>query len=350
MTVITLPSGLRVPIRARHNVRNGEQPKASLQHKIAARYNNVYGWHRKLFGAKGLELDSLPAGQAGSLTTWRNFVRTGRGTTTGGVSDLFLRFDMILAPGDNALASDPRCNWDVGGTNTDVLHYSRIETGSLTPDMLFPASIRYRVDADTEYELALEVGDYLRPVSCAIYEEHGKVVDDAGTSLTPRVNPDQEITDDQHVDLLANGHDLWKNNAAPLLWWSVDSDPDNGGDAPVITSATNINVFDSTKSAWGGNNRGWKTQAQYRNPLHTDDLVCVLAICAKHSAGADGTFDLHNSAGSLGTITSFGTSPEWKTTTVSLNGANNIDKVDLLAKRTAGSLTLYAVALYPLIT
>lgn len=344
MTIQRPPYSYPTPLEPLRVVRNGRAPLASTGGRILSSLNHAITYRRKTIFSKSLHLDSIPAGVAGTVTPWRTYCRTGHAAA----GELELWFETIAAPADTA-GAEPSLTWKASGGLEATPFAQGVNTGTIGPTDLVRGYSKIDVSANTVYEIELDASDYARPVAATIWEVHGRSFESGDTGISQRdlIAPGQPITDEQANQMQQNAHDIWLCNAAPVFAWCTDEDPDNGGTAPQRSTASFANMFDQTVTTIDANSRGFYPTVQYHNPAHSDNVPCVLAVCASNASSAGGDVRLLDPDGTLGTVSSFGTSAEWKTTTVNLDGSKYRHKLDLhLQGDGSNTLTVYAAALY----
>jgi hypothetical protein len=112
---------------------------------------------------------------------------------------------------------------------------------------------------------------------------------------------------------------------------------------PRNSSLTYANVLDGTTTGWSANAAGFWTIPYRRNRLTGNTVSVVLWTYGRMIANTGGTSRFVNSAGVLGTISGFTTTPSFRTTTATLDttltsdlvivthNGNGVDQIETLA-------------------
>lgn len=336
--------GLPVPLEVVKFARNGQAPTAAVAGRVLSAYNHVVAYRRKLIFSKGLQVNNVPAGSATTLTPWRAYCRTGYAAS----GAIRLKFITVGLPTATSSA-DPRVVWTVVGVGSTEALRVGVNTGTLGPNDFVQQIATIDVAANTEYEIYCQLINRGRIVSAAIWEEHDSAFEDGDTGVASRdsVNDGDVITDAQANDLLFTGHNLWLGNAAPVLSWCTDQDPDNGGAAPTRSTASYANVFDQAVTSVTDNSRGFLPAVQFHNPAHSTDVPIVFAVYAHNTSSAGGAVRLVDASGAIATVSSFATGGEWKTATGVLSGLSHRHKVDVHFQGDgSNNLVVHAFAVY----
>jgi hypothetical protein len=298
-----------------HNAhcRNGMPVSGPLARQIAHGMNHVAAHRTKLVFAKCLDLDSIPAGAAGTTTPWHFRCHAGHNAYE-------MVFDMLLATCDDILAEAPMVDWDVtiaGGatTTTDTAYYGAINAAPPDyPDGFHFARIRYVLPTKNEtYEVELNLNDYARIAAATVYITGENPADDANTGVVdPRIGVGSPILDTDITGILDAGTELWQRNGVHLFSWSRD----NAGSAPSETDVTYVNPFDGsvgnpTAATWGQ-----RLVTTYMNSYSQTTIPCILAVRAQRTAGAgvvaNNAVQLIDTAGTThAEVTGIGNTEQW---------------------------------------
>lgn len=326
-------------------VRNGIEPDHRTAQEIARRHAYYIAHARKGVFAKHVRFNSLPQGSAGTTTQWRWLCRTG--DASGAVT---LRARVGLLPGTNGAGADPKVRMAAydGSTTTYSDYVAYWTDSSATPglsDILWAYMEIEDLDADTEYQCHFESVDYCRVASAAVFESVDSSLSDTSAGITDTGYYDGlDILDAQHSELTEHGHSYWRHNAQQL----VNVVPDWPGLAKLTTSSTTyINALGGSATP-ASNTPGVYVATQYKNPVHSDDIACVVGVWGKQSAGVGGNVAIVDSNGStLATLSLFTTAGSWKTTTLNLDGASATHKLDFHMRASAGNtITVEAISIY----
>lgn len=347
MAIIQVPRTYPRPLAWQDRARNGKVPDWRLVSGATARVLFALTHCRKLVFQKALSPGNIHAGTSGTITPWRWKCRTGEGNVTG--STITLRAEAEILPASDASAADPRWRIFAGGNNSD---YRRFPTLVSSPDAGDIRSQTVKLTGlapNTEYDCGLEIVDYGKVVALSVWEEvslDANTNADYVTGSYRTIGNGLEITDAQHAEFAADPHQIWKHNASHYFNLVPDlySSP-----SWTTTSATYVNLLDASASTTvDGTTPGITVGSDYHAPVHVDTCSAVFAVYAKSATGSgNDSVILADSTGTLGTVSGFNNSGEWKQVAVNLNGASSTHKVDVQFRDTGGeTLTVYAVSCY----
>lgn len=355
----------KIPKRIQHKrwCRNGHHPDAFSIRQAAAAVNHLVAYRRRVFLNACAPLDTMLPG-VGPTVVWRAAMKTGLAVSQ-------IRFDVIMGVDITAggAGSMPNTHVEIDVTESGGATVTkRIDYGSSAsetedkPYLLAERQLRFDVDPETVYEIAIESHDGARPLSVCGYEYAEPDIDVARppyVELAPTVY--QPITDEIRQAVLGGASDLWLSNGIHLLCW-----PGLGsGTARTVASATFTNVQDGSSTTTSAATPGYYFGAEgagdgaltdlvpWVRLKDGDDLPITFAVYADaSSAAATGEVALLDSAGngpSIGSIDSSG--PKWwyaDTTFSNVSAIAGSGKVDLKARNTTGgqSIAVYAIAIW----
>lgn len=340
MANILVPRRIPLPILPSRRVRNGLLPSHLTPHWVARSCNFVTAHCRKAVFQKQLALASV-AGVGNFTRQWRWLCRTGEASTGPGALKL-----VVVATGF------PLSKWymevDDGATQTqsDTVLYT---PGAIdTLDDLGTMIAEVNVDPDTEYECFIRTEAQSRPLwSAAVFEVHAGAVDTADAIAVDQRKffNKAPIYDADMQDLVQAPHDLWKHNRSQLLSLARDHGHVGGG-AWTRTANSYVNMLDDGSTTVDASSFGFNLPMEFANPYHTTDVTAVFGVFATNANSAGGDVRLEDASGTLGTLSSFSTAGEWKTTTVTLTGGSD-QKVDIQFRGDGtNELSVEAVSLY----
>lgn len=349
MTAILVSKVLPAVIHSGRYVRNGMVPSADLYGKVTGALNHANLYRRKLFGSyngrryqQTFPIFSVTAA-GGPTVKWRFRNVTGHSCRA-------LRFVVKMALSNTTspapTAIDSRIRFGVtpaGGAEvfTGYLHYgSTATTATDVPSEIGKLSTSIDVDPATHYEIRLLAYDEARVVSVMIYEL-GEDPDTATAHYTPPGHPvSANILDTHRADLLPAWTAMMEANGNGGTSWSADAT------AVTRTSATYVNVMDSSSTAHSAASPGVTVDFTGRNYYSASTVPCTFAVYAS-GTGASGTAKakLINAGGDVVAITTI-TTAAWYSTTVNLATAEQ--KLDLMIASGGGAdtISIYAMALY----
>jgi hypothetical protein len=347
MAIITINRNYPNPLPWEDKARNGKIPDWRLLGNAAYRHMFAATHCRKLVFHKATNPGSAPQSAAGTVTPWRWQCRTGESNDSG--NTIILRAEAQVLPDDNGSGTDPRWRIFAGGNNSDYRRFpayvasptyedvktQRVDLGGLTPN--------------TEYQCGLEVEDYGRVLSLAVWEVVPIAANTAATYISgtfQTLGAEYDITDAQHSEMVVTDpFTLWKHNGSQLL----SLVPDDESNPWATTNASYENMLQAAHSTTpGANTAGFNLQTQYHNPAHTDNVNATVAVYAKATTGTGGDVKLEDSTGALATLSNFNTTGEWKSTTFNLDGSQDGQKVDVQFRisGSATALDVHAVSIY----
>lgn len=338
MGILTIPRRIPLPMLESRRARNGLLPHHASALYVAQYSNFVTQYCRKLVFQKVVAMTS-PSAISVATTPWRWLCRTGEASTTPG--SLKMRaVATAVAPCSWSFTADDGVSPVTSSTVTYVGDYDD------TADDVRSMGVDIDVDPDTEYECYITVTGLAKPpLSLAVFEVHGPAVDtDDDITVDHRAfHHKSPIYDATMQDLVESPHDLWKHNGAQLLAISRDT----GSSGWIRPNASYINMLDPS---WGtsvsSSSPGFNLRTTYLHPYHTTDIAAVLGVYANNDNSAGGDVALVDSAGTLGTLSSFSTAGEWKTTAVTLTGGSD-QKVDVHFRGDGtNDFTVHAVSIY----
>ena len=333
MPVFDIPRPYPQNARYEDRVRNGKQPDWRSPSLAIARVHYALAHCRKLVFHRSQNAINVSSGAAGTTVQWRWLFRTGENSQSG--NTIKLRARAVMLPADNTSSTDPRIQITCGGLTSDEGRYALVDTTPTGDQLQVVDIVTESLVPNTEYECHVDVIDYARLVGLTCWEEVSSGVQDAadhGTDLTS-FGLDAEITDAQHSDLVLNTHEIWKHNGAHLL----SLVPAHRGVIWSRSTASYVNLLDQSVSAHSASSLGCQLWNRFKNAVHTDDVNCVFGAYGVAANTAGGDIKLVDSSGDVASLGTFSTSGEWKTTTFTLDGSVNSEKLDLHFQNSGGA-------------
>jgi hypothetical protein len=321
--------------------RNNMVPDAAYVRRLANGLNHVVAFRRKAPLMFCRPMNAVPANTSdAAVTHWHAYITTGYG-----VNQLAFRMGLMKASSGTLGTTDPYVKWNVGGTDTDELHYSAIDAAkSDVADEIMWGEIRYAVSSNTAYPIYMQAVGRARPLCALVYEIAEIPVDDTNTGVSnPSITPGTPILDAQSSDLALNGTELWQQNAAHVFSWTSDI----GTASPAITATSYTNILDETSTSHSAATPGVQFDLTYMNSFSRTTVPCVLAVRASSAVGtsANNAVRLYDGSTAIATVSSIGTSATWYTATANI--ATGSLKVDIQAQANSGdTVTVDAVTLY----
>jgi hypothetical protein len=341
--------------------KNGDIPDASFLRELVYGQNHIMSARRKVIfrhpihtfhGNGGLSGGFSAA--AGTTNLWRALFHSGHGCTR-------LRFLIGFAATTNASATDPRIDIDVtefgspGSTLTTTLRAGASLGGTENgPNrILWRKPVSETLVDNQQYEILIKAIDYATPLGlCVIEEAQTSLNNDYFHAIEPGI--DTPIYDSIRERTLQGLSEIWRHNGSHLLNWTFVGTSLAPWTPPTYSSTTWTNVVDgstsvssSTPGYYLGDSGGYRLENWCRLSDDTS-LNVVFGAYASMSAGSTGEVRLQNGGGTVCSLTGITTTPQWHTTTTTINGTDTLDKVDLQARTSNGAntLTLHAVSLY----
>jgi hypothetical protein len=327
MADILIPRAHLPPVVYEDIVRNGKLVEWRAGARVASAMVQAIVNYRKAIAWKVGRASSPAQGAGGSTVPYRWYFYTGESPR--GDDTVNFRVKILLAPANNTSATDPRCRVVCGAVTSGYVRHPDEVTGALRWNDIREFTVDLTLDANTAYECRIEAEDFCRIVGFSAYEYFVvSKLESGATYFVSRGNYRyrEPILDGQHEDIHPNMHVLWKHNAAQLQCLM----PDTISDQWQRTTASYANMIRQAASTTvGADTPGQRLQAQYHQPLHSDDVECFAAVygtCASSAGGAVKLVDDNGTA--LVTLSSFSTSGEWKTGTFVLPGNVDLQKCD----------------------
>jgi hypothetical protein len=325
-------------------VRNGILVPADRARQIAALANGILA-HRTQTVARWSFQPPDVINSAGPVEVWHTKFRTGP-------NDCTAKMTMVMSATSNlkGVAASPSCFWtveEVGVGSTampDMYATNRVAFGTaIGPKDLTAVSQTWDLNGGAEYECFMTVQDFCRPISCTIEILPRFTLStstDACVALQ-RFAENGPIYDATVADLFAEVTKIWKQQGTHHASWVVPA-----ATARTRTSATKVNLFDDTTTAWSAITPGLYTVPYLHNSLESTSVPAVFCVYASQAAGS-GTVTLERSGAILGTITVNSATPQWWTVNVNLRGDQTSEKYDVLyAGSGAAAISVSACSLY----
>jgi hypothetical protein len=323
-------------------------------YKLAQATNFVAAYQRKTIGHHSQSLLGVAAGSASApLSSWRGHFHTGHGAT-------YVSLEAIVARPD--AGTDPYMDFTVTNATTDVLyststqiHYPLIDAAATdVADEWALGACGAAVEGDTSYYYQVRLYDYMRPISCVLYERAAAAPDDTTTAgCDPRYSVGAPILDAQLGDLATALCKMLRNNRAHLIAWAAL----DGSGANSIAGTTYTNILDGTSTSVSATTPGWRVETAYHETAAYVDVAeeqvpCVLAVhagCYGLSVDHSGWVKIAG-AGIVSTEIEIDGAPGWYYEAAWLPAGAAL-KIDVLAKAGAAdeNTRVDAVALYELI-
>ncbi|HYE99604.1 MAG TPA: hypothetical protein VEJ18_11870, partial [Planctomycetota bacterium] len=221
-------------------------------------------------------------GLAGDNTTWRGMFRTSPGITE-------LCCVMIVAPADSVVATrNPRIELKTQRTGSSmqtqfITPIGKRRTPQSSPNEWMIVEQRFRTDIQDESEYYFEFHQHDNGLlgSVAIYEPQINFFEDANPNdplsdsgvLSAWYATGSDVTDNAVLDLWQTANTRWKHQGQRLFNWCLPS-----GAARTTTSATYVNVLDSSFTTWSASAPGFKIYPFRRGRMGDPNIPVVCAV------------------------------------------------------------------------
>ena len=357
MAIISLPgvAPLSGELPLAHGMRNGVAPPGPGAVSLAMYTNAILGKRLKvLFRHVHRQADCYNS--VGSADTLRGRFRTSPNC------DLVIARHILLPVDDTTTnAPNPRMFWTVGGVAQATLYAAgpRVSAGAtVVPDEFVYVDQIWDLAGATTYEAVLNQTDKLRCIGVTVYELLRDTLDTATDEAVDHTTPlsAQPIFDREAADVFQAIGRLYDRQSTNFVSWTVPSTT-----ARTTTSASYVNVLDTSISAVGANNPGWKVDPRYHGLWHTLNAgtsretvpIVLAAYLATSNAGQTVTVALcdanNTTAAPIATVTRTGaTTGAWVATTTNWSApSNGTALLQPFMKITGGATaSVYAIAVY----
>lgn len=348
---ISSPLWQPAPIREDRFALNGRMPAPTALNRAARSFNYVAGHGiRQLFGwaqAPGAPTDT-PSSASESATT-KCVLRTGENVSK-------LRVHVGLAPCGTSSTAPGNVRVRLFNSSDTALATKFVYYGVTSATSNYDAdqihwgfvdfAVADGVADNTQFIIGFTSNNYIRIHSIVVHEHHSTVL---ATNKESVANPQhwQSLKDIHYrgvQDLLESGTVLWQHNATNHIAWGIrTATPLSVAGGSGWTTAKNI--LDSTSTAWGANNPGYRVNCTYHDS-HSGDVPFEAILYANRTAGT-GTLTIDfviNGATFKSWSGIGGADPLYSTT---FTHAAIDEKVDILASVSNGTTTfeLYSLSL-----
>lgn len=324
---------------SRH-VGNGRDAATQGATLLADYANMLAGRRRKVLVQHSVPLNDA-AGAAPAIAQQCLF-RTSPGVTK-------VRCTMVCGPADTTGTERPSITWTVGGVAQTTIYVNRKNSGTVIPDELFVVEQDWTLASDTQYAAYCTMADYARILSVCIWEPTSGTLTTVPSNLTsdnaihpPAYAFGQPVTDVGIQDFQDRVNGLWRRQGSAMAAWN-DSD---GSGALATTSATLVNVFDNSFTAWDAAAPGLWTYPANCGSLESDNVPVTCWVYAGFLlGGSTGEVSFRVNGATLATIS--GISGDFitvATATGNLDAGEASQKVDVLYRRTSGAGSFFFLA------
>jgi len=304
--------------------------------QAAAAVNMCSGRRKKVHAQQWIKPSNMTT-SATARTVSRGYLRTSPDV-------LEVRCRMMVAPTAASLTVPGTAIWTVNGVAQSTINLPGIVTSKGTDpetwfvvDQVFVDGSGDPLAGNTAMEFSLALDDGARVFGWTVYETQFTELDTASHQavLVDPFGDGADILDRDLSDLVETMYTLWKQQAGVQIFWSV-------ADATAITqnSTTYKNVLDAATTGWASTAAGFYVHPYKRGTLTSSSDPVTLWAIANTSAGT-GNVRFTTSAGTLGTISSIGTTLQAYTTTADLNSANTSDLVVVEVNNNAANTTSF---------
>ncbi len=279
----------------------------------------------------------------------RNF--GGRFHTGVNVSNVIMR--LMCGPSDStSTAVTPSIDCainDGGGAVTNTLYPGTRGTSAIELDKLYQLSALFDVDPMTSYNWSVAPTTNAQVVSVVVQEWFAsniltETTADTGVLTDPSFyRTGGEITVRSLGDANVQIDQLWKRQAS--IYFADSFDDQNLGGIGV-TSATDVNLFDFTKTTYSDDDPGYIIFPDRHARFGTNNVSAHMYAYLQGTAASNATLKFVGQGGTYGTLTYSGT-PGMFTGTATLNDSYAQDTIVLLANRgSSGTLEVRQVGLF----
>lgn len=229
-----------------------------------------------------------------------------------------------------------------GDKDQDKIQIEAVNTGSFGPGEYIHLKQTWGdLDRDKEYSFKFQLNAYARFVSISVYEQQN-VQSPVYTTPLASINPRHsavsgQIYTQQVEDWWTSQENLWKLNGA--TFFSASKIGSTSGKLASTSSATNVNIYDATFTAFNAAAPGHYVIANNKGSIDDSEVPCRFWAYARASSPGtgDGTIELHDSSGVLGTLTiNSGTAQFWST---DITIPASTQKLDVLFRKAGSGLT-----------
>jgi len=327
---------------------NGTVPDTRFLNLVLRSQNHAMAYRRKTFMVWG-DWSNAVSGQSGTVSMWRFRCHTGYGATHMG-------FQIGMGLDDGGAGTDPTVTIAVtiaGGATTSYVIHAGADASLATedaPHQVVWLDPKIEVNSNETYEVLISSSDFARPLSICAYEIASDVVDDSVSYFNEtQPNTFLPIYGSVREQFLVGLSNMWKRNGSHLYTWAGDG----GGTNPTFNSTTWTNIIDgstTTGAAIPGiilNSDDMLSALIRYSDSSTGTINVVMAVHGSTNTGSTGAVRFYDGTSALCSITNISTVSQWYTSTTTIAGFNNVEKVYVQARdATPNTLTLNAVCLY----
>jgi len=282
--------------------------------------NHCLLYRRKTVVTKCLDVQNLPSGASGTNVRWYGSFHAGHGARA-------LQARIILAPVDNASATDAETHLTIGVTDTWKIHQN-YEGLADTHDNFSLGLITAAITSDSVVTWSVTAIDYARPIAIEIHELGGYEADTADGGVDPRIGQASPLLDSSHKQLHEAQTEMWKTNACHLYSWSTDG---GKGVAPTFNDGTYTNIWDATTTGGASvTTPHIVLETTYHNTVGSTNVPIVFAVRAERTSGSDTcTVQLVDDGNNQLAVTGAITADGWYTATANLTAGTIIAAVEV---------------------
>lgn len=318
---------------------NGSYPSANYYAAAQATINHIVAYRRKPCWRY-----SVPLGTAGGTSgvAWRGYFKTGHGCKN-------LVLAAVMGLDDRVLAVDPYIEvtvTEVGGAALPAvqIHYGVSSVASVDDPDSLSRFVRYIPVSDaTEYTVAVEFFDNVRPLSLELHEEEIRTVDDGTDYFSTFAPAAGSPVEDNWVgrQLEGIGAMLRNNRGLRYDWMRPD------GVARTRSSATPINLLDnSTTGTPTGATPGVTFATTARRTHGKNEDRVKIAVYGSNGGAGSGTVRFRDTSGSDAAVVTINGAAGWYTATGTLT-VGSAQKYDLMfAGDGVNTVSVYAVSIF----
>lgn len=332
--IITIPLVIGPAIQPQSYSRNGQVAPVNAMTALARATNQTMRWRGKeLFTSPGTTDSVAASAGAGPTTIWRSYIHTGPFVDT-------LRFIVELQRPSSGSTGTPSCTVAVtttGGAAVDseTVYHGYGTAGTVDTWSEFTGTLA--VSADTDYLLVFTVSNNARLANGLVYEETllptaaNGYIDDGMTNTSP-------IFDATRAAIQSALYKLGRRGCAVVMDWYG---------ARANGTATDTNIFDGSSTAVSASTPGVTLDMRYKARLKdaAAGVPCEFRVFGSVDAGTAGDVKIKDSGGTaLATVSSFTTTPSWKTASLVLPATKA--KYDITLSTAAATLHISDVAIY----
>lgn len=332
------------PIEPRRYVRNGRIPDARFAANLAEDANALSKFRLKELARFATPLDSIPESSSGTRVRFRFAAHLSPHATA-------IRTVMLLANASTGPTTTHAAEVEITDGSANVLGVASAAFGGTgggnlpstmaqaSPFVMSSPGAIAQLTGDQPIFGEVRELDGVRIVAISIFEVAYQTPDpvDAGFALgSPILDSDRQAI----TETLRNA---WKQQAAPLITWSVNED----ADARVTTSTTATNIVDGTSTTVSAATPGWTLDLSNASTLRrSPNVPCVIKCYASAAVDAGAVLLVDSTGATVATVSIPVGAAAWQSATFNLPASSG--KYDLMHKAgTAATTTLYAVSVYP---